>query len=112
MHERLVRTVTKEGFYLTRGQFYHLLGPSDKGKAVAILVEMYREEFGEVRTIGFGDSLNDLPMLRCVDEPVVVEKNGGGYDPCFNGENFRRANGAGPGGWNRAVIELLEGYER
>ena len=112
MQQKLVRAITEKGFHVTRGQFYHILGPSDKGKAVSILIEMYRKEFGQVRTMGLGDSPNDLPMLRCVDEPVVVEKNGGGYDPCFHGESFKRANGVGPGGWNRAVIELLEGYGR
>ena len=73
---------------------------------------MYRKEFGEVRTIGLGNSLNDVPMLRRVDHPVIVEKTGGGYDPCFAGENFDRAKGTGPEGWNRAVTALLDVLER
>lgn len=111
VQEKLARAIREKGFNVTRGQFYHILGPSDKGKAVSILTEMYRRELGEVRTIGLGDSPNDLPMLRRVDQPVVVEKTGGGYDPCFAGEDFKRVKGVGPGGWNRAVIELFEGYE-
>ena len=111
MKEKLVIAVREKGFSITRGWFYHILGPSDKGGAVSLLIKMYRKEFGKVRTVGLGNSLNDVPMLRCVDHPVVVEKSGGGYDPCFAGENFKRAKGVGPEGWNRAVIELLEELE-
>lgn len=112
MHEKLVIAVREKGFGITRGRFYHILGPSDKGMAVSILITMYRKEFGKIRTVGFGNSLNDVPMLRCVDHPVVVEHLAGGYDPCFAGEAFKQIKGTGPKGWNRAVIELLEERER
>lgn len=107
-HEKLVNAVKEKGFNITRGAFYHILGDSDKGKAVDILSGLYRRRHGGIVTAALGDSPNDLPMLRCVDHPVIVEKHGGGYDPHFDGENFNRAEGAGPAGWNGAVIKFLE----
>lgn len=105
--EKLVDAVRTKGFNLTRGLFYHILGNSDKGRAVSILIDIYRRQYGEIMTAAFGDSLNDLPMLRLVDHPVIVEKHGRGYDPHFTDEDFYRAEGVGPTGWNRAVMRLL-----
>jgi len=105
--ESLVRCVTGKGFNITRGLFYHLMGESDKGRAVSILIEMFRKEYGQILTVALGDSPNDLPMLQCVEHPVIVEKHGGGYDPVLAGQNFRRAQGAGPEGWNGAVMDIL-----
>ncbi len=107
-HEKLVEAVKEKGFNITRGAFYHILGDSDKGKAVGILAGLYRRQYGEIVTVALGDSPNDLPMLRCVDHPFIVEKNDGGYDPRFAGEDFNRAEGIGPAGWNRAVLKFLE----
>jgi mannosyl-3-phosphoglycerate phosphatase len=55
--------------YSRGGRYYHALGDSDKGKAVAILTDLYRREFGEVLTLGIGDSANDLPLLSAVEVP-------------------------------------------
>ncbi len=106
--EKLVNAVKRKGFNITQGLFFHILGNSDKGKAVSILINIYRRQYGEIVTAALGDSPNDLPMLRCVDHPVIVEKYGSGYDPHFDGEKFERAEGIGPEGWNRAVIRFLE----
>jgi phosphoserine phosphatase len=43
-------------------------------------------------TVALGDSPNDLPMLRSVDRPIIVEKHGGGYD-----RSLRRRISNGPG---------------
>ena len=110
--EKLAAAVKARGFNITEGQFFHILGASDKGRAVSILIDMYRKEYGEIVTVALGDSPNDLPMLRCVDRPVIVEKDGGGYHPRFSAEDFERAEGTGPEGWNRAVMKLLEEIDR
>jgi len=107
--ERLERSVTGKGFHVTQGLFYHILGASDKGRAVSFLIGMFRKEYGEIVTVALGDSPNDLSMLQCVAHPVIVEKHGGGYDPVLASGNFERAPGEGPEGWNRAVLRLLEG---
>jgi len=95
---------------LTRGgRFFHLLGDNDKGKAVNILTDIYKRDLPHLKTIGLGDSVNDLPMLKEVDIPVVVQKPDGGYDAkMLDIPNLICARGAGPAGWNKAVLEILE----
>jgi len=110
--EKLTASIERKGFRVTRGSFYHILGESDKGKAVSILTGMFRGEYGEVMTMALGDSPNDLPMLRSVDHPVIVERHGGGYDNVLAAEGFERARGEGPEGWNQAVMRLLEEVDR
>lgn len=95
------------GFHYTQGKFFHILGDSDKGKAVAILTGLYREEYGDIETIGIGDSPNDIPMLKEVDIPVIVQKPSGRYDPRINVLNLVKADGPGPEGWNSAVLKLI-----
>ena len=82
------------------------MGDNDKGRAVTHLAEIVRHEFGDVTTIGLGDGLNDLPMLESVDIPVLVQKPDGTYEQTEI--EVRRAEGVGPIGWNRIVMEILE----
>jgi len=56
------------------GRFIQVFGKkADKGKAVRVLTQMYKKEFGKVITIGIGNSENDKPMLKNVDVPVLLE---------------------------------------
>lgn len=106
---RLFDAIAERGFTFTRGRFFHILGNSDKGRAVAILTDLYSKKFGDVETIALGDSPNDAPMLERVDYPVIVQKPDGTYDPGLSAPRFIRAEGAGPKGWNKALITLLRG---
>lgn len=108
LHEAILR----KGFSLTQGRFFHIMGNSDKGRAVGILVELYRREFGEITTIALGDSLNDLPMLERADHPVLVKKPDGGHDPRIDLPRLVKAEGVGPVGWNLAITGLLEGWRK
>ncbi len=92
------------------GRFHHILGGNDKGKAVKILTEIYMAEFGGVKTVGIGDSLNDLPMLKAVDIPILVQKPGGEYDQSIKLTNLIYAEGAGPAGWNSSILKLFMNY--
>jgi len=89
------------------GRFYEIIGANDKGKAVSILVDLYRQMWGEIETIGVGDSLNDLPMLSVVDLPVLVQKKDGNWEK-IDLPRLRRVQGVGPEGWSRAIGELIE----
>lgn len=109
--ERVVREIEKRGYGHTQGgRFHHILGGSDKGKAVSILKGLYVKERGMVVTAGIGDSLNDLPMLKAVDIPVLVRKPGGGYDERVKIAGMAVADGAGPYGWNSAVLKLIVSF--
>jgi mannosyl-3-phosphoglycerate phosphatase len=99
-----------EGLKVTRGgRFHHLISmEQDKGKAVRIVHDIFRQSFGtELTAIGIGDSENDLAMLERVDIPVLMPRPGKGY------LNIRlpgliRAREAGARGWNEVVQRLLD----
>ena len=59
-----------------------------------------------LRTIGLGDSENDLPMLEQVDIPVLIPRPGKGHlDIRLPGLVWAREQGSK--GWNETVERLL-----
>jgi len=86
------------------GRFYDVMGENDKGKAVTIISSLYRQTWGEIETMGLGDSLNDLPMLSVVDIPILVQRKDGSWEN-INLPNLRKVQGIGPEGWSRAIEE-------
>lgn len=104
----LEKSIRNLNLNLTKGgRFFHLLGDNDKGKAVNIIAEMYKETHPELKTVALGDSFNDLPMLQAVDIPILVQKPGGLYDRQIDLPNLRCAPGVGPIGWNKALLMIL-----
>jgi mannosyl-3-phosphoglycerate phosphatase len=108
---RLRTAIRQRGLSTTRGgRFFHILGRTSKGSAVRLLVRWFRRKFkGKVSTVGFGDSPNDISMLRAVDVPILVARSGGRYDveTLAAVRGLRRAGGVGPDGWNKAALKLL-----
>ena len=105
--QEFLKAIEVAGFHWTQGRFYHILGDNDKGKAVKILKEFYKRDYGRIKTIGIGDSFNDLPLLKEVDYPVLIPKEDGSYEPRIKLRNIRKANKTGPEGWNEVVVELI-----
>lgn len=103
----LFDSIKSKGFNITQGRFFHILGNSNKGKAAAILIELYKKKLGGAATIAIGDSPNDIPMLEKVNYPVIVQKPDGKYDPRIDIPNLIKADGIGPEGWNKAVLKML-----
>jgi mannosyl-3-phosphoglycerate phosphatase family protein len=106
--ERFLTAIEEAGLHWTRGRLYHIMGDHDKGKAVRMLRRWYESERGRLVTIGLGDGFNDLPLLAAVDHPVLIRKEDGSFDPRVDVPGITRAQGIGPEGWNRAVMDLLE----
>ena len=109
---QLLAAVEARGLRCTRGgRFYHLMGSNDKGIASKRLIGGYghlsREQGHTMVTIGIGDSLNDIPMLAAVDYPILVQKPDRSYDPDIQLPHLIRADGVGPVGWNRSLLNLL-----
>lgn len=106
--ERVRKALERAGLRWTHGGvFDHTLGrTSDKGKAARRLLELYRREFGDVRSVGLGDSRNDEPLLRAVDLPVLVQKPDGTWED-LDLPGLSRVEGVGPAGWRRAVEEIV-----
>jgi len=105
--ERFFRAFEERGLSWTQGRFFHLMGDHDKGRAVRLLRRWFVRKYGTIITIGLGDGLNDLPLLREVDRPVLVRKEDGSYDERIDIPSLVRADGVGPSGWNRAVLDLV-----
>jgi mannosyl-3-phosphoglycerate phosphatase len=92
---------------ITRGgRFYHA-SSSDKGRAVSLLIDLFRRSHPGARTIGIGDATNDLPLLEAVDIPVVMPGADDGYDPGVTAPRLRYAEAPGPAGWNAVITELV-----
>jgi len=104
--ESVKKKIKEKGMnYAWGGRFHHISGESDKGKAVQILKTLYENEYFSVFTIGIGDSLNDLPMLLTVEEPIFLQKEG---EPIpLDVPNLTFVQGTGPRVWNEAILRLI-----
>jgi mannosyl-3-phosphoglycerate phosphatase len=95
------------GVRVTRGgRFFHLLGQTDKGRAVGVL----RAVSGRAtRLLGIGDAPNDLSLLAACDDAAIVPQPGRGIHPDLAGAlpDARRAPLPGPAGWNIVVLDWL-----
>jgi len=104
---KMMETIHNIGLEYTQGKYYHLMGHSNKGRAVKILKKLFMNEYGKIITIALGDGLNDLGMLKEVDYPVLIKKPDGSYDNRVKFKGLIKAGDIGPYGWNKAVKRLL-----
>lgn len=105
--EELRKEIIAKGLNYTRGGRYsHVMGNNDKGRAVKKLIELYKKELKEVMSIALGDSPNDFPMLEAADKGILVRK----HDNTYSSESFKKAEGIGPIGWNKAVLKEVSDY--
>lgn len=107
--KRFLQAIEESGLRWTQGQFFHIMGDHDKGRAVDLLKSLYQHEYGTVTSIGLGDSLNDLQMLQAVDHPVLVRHQDGSHDARITVSNLLKTRLVGPAGWSEAVLQLLSG---
>jgi mannosyl-3-phosphoglycerate phosphatase len=104
--------IRAKGFEVTHGgRYYNIHGKdADKGKAVKILTALFEKEYGEgesgVKTIGVGDSRNDISMLNAVEQPALV-KNKKGTWLDLSLPNLYKARGEGPEGWVEVVEKFI-----
>jgi mannosyl-3-phosphoglycerate phosphatase len=107
----LNQAIKKLGFNLVHGgRYYNIMGKNaDKGKAVKILTKFFEKEYKnkEICTIGLGDSLNDLPMLKTVDIPILVQKPSGIWEPKIKIKKMIKIKGIGPFGWTKALQKYV-----
>ncbi len=105
--ERFLEAITSAGLNWTQGRLFTLMGDHDKGRVVRLLKRWCESEYGGLTTIGVGDSLNDLPLLKEVDHPVLVRNANGEHDRRIDIPGMIRTERIGPSGWNSAILELL-----
>ncbi len=89
------------------GRFVHVYGKNaDKGKAVKILTEIFREKFGDVVTLGIGNSYTDESMLKAVDIPALVRNPNGWVELDLD---VYKARGVATSGWVEVVKRFVLG---
>ncbi|MET0066687.1 MAG: HAD-IIB family hydrolase [Candidatus Thiodiazotropha sp.] len=106
--------VKKAGLRLTRGgRFLHLLGDTDKGMAVKLVIKhLQGQGYPVTHSIALGDSENDRDMLLAVDHPVIVRKPNGTYLDLPERADALRTEQPGPEGWKQAIFSLRDRLER
>ena len=90
---------------LQGGRFMHVLGRTDKGRA---LQQVVCKTNPQARTIALGDSPNDQAMLQVADFPIIIRRKHAGHMKWNARVDAVRTQEAGPQGWNQAVCELLD----
>lgn len=104
---RFLAKLKETGLSCSRGGLlYHVMGGGGKGKAVEILSGLYRRMWGNIRTVGLGNGLNDLPMFSQVDIPILVQKRDHSWED-MNLPALRKVRGVGPAGWSNAIVEIF-----
>lgn len=89
------------------GRFLSVTGEgADKGRAARMLTDIYRLNFGNVLTVGIGDSDNDAPLLREVDLPYLVQRPNGQWK-ALDVPNLNRLAAVGPLGFAEMVSDLI-----
>ncbi len=108
LHLRL----TQRGLRCTAGaRFDHVTGTTDKGRAVGVLRMLYRlARRRHIVTVGLGDALNDVSLLREVQIPIIVrQRESGRTEQLLAAVPSSRVSGCiGPQGWNEQVEAVMD----
>lgn len=104
----IVQAITALGYNCSMGgRYYNVMGNNDKGLATRILIDLFRKKYGQVKTVAIGDSANDLPMLECVDVPVLVQKPDRSWED-VDLPHLYKVDAIGPEGWAKAMDEVVK----
>ncbi|NOQ38144.1 HAD-IIB family hydrolase [archaeon] len=104
--KKIKAMIEKAGYRFTEGGRYcHIMGESDKGKAVKILSGLFRKECNTLKTIGLGDGENDIPMLKNVDIPVIIKNSA--HPEIKVKFKAIKTEFEGPKGWSKALNKLV-----
>jgi mannosyl-3-phosphoglycerate phosphatase len=114
---KLEQALSKEGLQVIHGgRYFDVTAGNDKGKAVRILIDLYRKKLGDGTIfIGIGDSANDVPMLKLTDIAILVQKHDGSWTEVDNSNNIAhvvKAEGIGPAGWENAFATIIKEAEQ
>lgn len=90
---------------LQGGRFLHVLGQTDKGRAVEFLRSRLAEE---TQIIALGDSPNDIAMLQAADIGIVIQSANGQRLEFKSPHQIIHSTLQGPEGWAETLTPFLE----
>jgi mannosyl-3-phosphoglycerate phosphatase len=102
----LARAAERRGLHLEHGgRFLHLLGRSDKGKAVTRVLAWYESRTGQrPYAVGIGDAANDRAFLAVVDRAFAVRRPDGSVArELAEMPGIRITDSSGPRGFDEAI---------
>lgn len=110
---RFEQALKEAGFRVIHGgRYFDVTMGNDKGIAVKMLVDLYKGKLGkDTIFVGVGDSMNDVPMLQCVDIPILVQRHDGSWADSGI-PSIIRVRGTGPAGWENAFAKIIEYKEK
>ncbi|MEL6259955.1 MAG: HAD-IIB family hydrolase [Cyanobacteria bacterium J06554_11] len=109
-YNSFVAALTAQGLATTQGgRFRHVMGKTNKGKALTWLVDRYRTAFPQTHwtIVALGDSPNDVPMLQAADIGVLIPNPHRNPFEIPGVPHLIRAERPGPIGWAETVSSLL-----
>lgn len=97
-------------FPYTKGdRFYHITD-TDKGEAAAILIDLFTRNYGEILSIGIGNSINDLPLLSKVDIPIFFQSEKTNSKLGVTLPFLPQSEKGGPESWNYTILNHLRSH--
>jgi mannosyl-3-phosphoglycerate phosphatase len=91
------------------GRFHHVLGPTDKARAIDRLSRYFSQAgFANFTSIALGDSPNDTLMLQATDVAVVIRRKDGSWLPLETRGEKVQTRATGPEGWNEFFQQYLD----
>ncbi len=108
-YQTFIRAVENEKLRVIKGgRFVHILGNTDKGKAITWYKNYLQHEKKEtISLIALGDSPNDIDMLNIAEFPVLVKSPTHDYPELNTAAAIYRTEGFGPVGWHEAIEHLI-----
>ena len=108
MRLRLQQALNADGVGCSTGSLFDVAGfHKDQGLPVRMLTTLYRRAFGHSQTVGLGDAIDDLPLLRRVDLPVVVDGSPSSAELLASVPRAVPTRTSGPAGWAEHVTEIV-----
>ena len=93
---------------LKGGRFFHLIGETDKGKALRALLSIYKQCHKNTRftTIALGDSQNDKDMLIEADFAGIVKSESKSLMNFRRSKNVFISEKISPEGWKEVLVKM------
>jgi HAD-superfamily hydrolase, subfamily IIB/mannosyl-3-phosphoglycerate phosphatase family len=109
-YQRFVERLQSRNLHVIKGgRFVHVLGQTDKGKAIAWCRD-FQQSINNLPTklIALGDGPNDIDMLNIADYAVVVRSPTHDYPTIAPLGKALHTQGYGPIGWHEAISTLIQ----